>query len=56
MIKAVEAAAVIEMKKILIMAGLLCLISKAKAQQADSTYQFQNIDKTEIEALYGYYM
>ncbi len=50
-----EAADVIKMKKIFIIAGMLCLISKAKAQTVDSNYQFQNIDKTEIEALYSYY-
>jgi hypothetical protein len=54
--KAVGAAAAIDMKKIIIMAGMLCLISNAKAQTVDSNYQYQNIDKTEIEALYGYYM
>ena len=50
-----EAAAAIKMKKIFIIVGMLCLISKAKAQTVDSNYQFQNIDKTEIEALYSYY-
>ena len=50
-----EAAAVIDMKKIIIIAGMLCLITKAKAQTVDSNYQYQNIDKTEIEALYSYY-
>ncbi len=49
------AADAIDMKKIIIIAGMLCLISKAKAQTADSNYRYQNIDKTEIEALYGYY-
>ncbi|MBK9639585.1 MAG: DUF3570 domain-containing protein [Bacteroidetes bacterium] len=43
------------MKKIFIIAGMLCLISKAKAQTVDSNYQYQNIDKSEIEALYSYY-
>ncbi|MBK7966457.1 MAG: hypothetical protein IPK10_15045 [Bacteroidetes bacterium] len=43
------------MKKIIILAGMLCLISKVKAQSVDSNYLFQNIDKTEIEALYSYY-
>ena len=50
------AAAAIDMKKIIIMVGMLCLISKTKAQTVDSNYQYQNIDKTKIEALYGYYM
>lgn len=50
-----EDADVIKMKKIIIMAGMLCLITKAKAQSIDSNYQFQTIDKTEIEALYSFY-
>lgn len=54
-IKAVGAADATKMKKIVIVAGLLCFISKGKAQSVDSNYQYQNIDKTEIEALYSYY-
>jgi hypothetical protein len=51
----VEAAAATKMKKIIIMAGMLCFLTKAKAQSVDSNYQYQNIDKTEIEALYSFY-
>jgi Protein of unknown function (DUF3570) len=54
-IKAVEAADATKMKKIIILAGMLCLITKAKTQSVDSNYQYQNIDKTEIEALYSFY-
>lgn len=50
-----EAAVATKMKKIIIIVGMLCLMTKAKAQSVDSNYQYQNIDKTEIEALYSYY-
>ena len=55
-IKAVEAADVIRMKKLILIVGMICLMPKAKGQIVDSIFSLKSIDKTEIDALFSYYL
>jgi len=51
----VEAADVIKMKKLILIAGMICLMPKANGQIIDSSFSLKPIDKTEIDALLSYY-